>query len=250
MSGAIASPSTEASASSVYEQIRPLIVWLGVGEVAWISWWLLSNGPGSVALQGATVGWIMLMLGWLTLVTRFSRRDVFLNGARWLSNLVGFTIVVTVSVSVFGTVPSIRNAVITAASATPDAQLISIHILRVLAIGTAVKFWQGQLPRHFFLLGTIPDFLFAVSAILLLTPAGNGALSPTFLIAWHTVGAVLFFGPGLSMFFSMPSPLRLFDSKPDASLVFQFPMVLAPNFTVPLFVAAHIFAITKYVVGS
>ena len=250
MSGAIASSSTEASASSVYERIRPLIVGLGVGEVAWISWWLFSNGTGSAALHGATLGWIVLMLGWLTLVTRLSHLDVFLNGTRWLSNLIGFMIVVAVSVAMFGAIASVRNAVFSAALATSDMQLISIHVLRLLAIGTAVKFWQGNLPRHFFLLGTIPDFLFAVSAILLLTSAGSGVLSPTFLIAWHTIGAVLFFGAGLSMFFSMPSPLRLFDSKPDASLVFQFPMVLAPNFTVPLFVVAHIFAVTKYIAGS
>ena len=65
------------------------------------------------------------------------------------------------------------------------------------------------------------------------------------LIAWHFVGAFVFVGAGLSMFFSVPSLLRIYHEKPDASLVFQFPMLLAPNFTVPLFVLAHAFALVK-----
>ncbi len=52
-------------------------------------------------------------------------------------------------------------------------------------------------------------------------------------------------GAGISMFFSVLSPLHIFHSKPDASIVFQFPMVLAPNFTVPLFMLAHAFALVK-----
>ncbi len=47
------------------------------------------------------------------------------------------------------------------------------------------------------------------------------------------------------MFFSVPSPLRIYHSKPDASIVFQFPMLLAPNFTVPLFMLAHLIALVK-----
>ena len=42
-----------------------------------------------------------------------------------------------------------------------------------------------------------------------------------------------------------PSPLRIYHDKPDASIVFEFPMVLAPNYTVPLFMIAHLFALVK-----
>ncbi len=34
-------------------------------------------------------------------------------------------------------------------------------------------------------------------------------------------------------------------AKPDASIVFQFPVLLAPNFTVPLFLLAHAIALVK-----
>lgn len=116
------------------------------------------------------------------------------------------------------------------------------HILRLLAIGTILKYLQGQLPLHFLILGSVPDFLFAVSAVAVSLQASPGQ---SFLILWHLVGLTLFFGPGISMFFSVPSPLRLYRSKPDTSLVFQFPMLLAPNFTVPLFMLAHSLALVQ-----
>ena len=47
------------------------------------------------------------------------------------------------------------------------------------------------------------------------------------------------------MFFSMPSLLRMTHQKPDSTIVFEYPMILAPNFTVPLFIIAHAIALVK-----
>ena len=125
--------------------------------------------------------------------------------------------------------------------------LISIHILRLLAIGSIIKFIHRELPLHFVLLGSIPDFLFAVSAVVLAVLEADGPLDRSFLVAWHVIGFSVFLGAGVSMFFSVPSPLRITHNKPDTSIVFQFPMVLAPNFTVPLFMIAHLFALVKLI---
>ena len=64
--------------------------------------------------------------------------------------------------------------------------------------------------------------------------------------AWHLIGFSLFMGAGISMFFSVPSLFRMYHDAPDTSIVFQFPMLLAPNFTVPLFALAHILALVKF----
>lgn len=250
MAAAIQTLSSPSSTAQTYERLRPLIVWLGIGQVAWISWWLFNNGDGPTAFHAGIIGWIIMMLGWMALVTRLAASGFFLSGSRWLSNLVGFTVVVAVTLLMSGVVPNIRNGLLAAAAATSDMQLIAIHLLRLLAIGAAIKFWQGQLPRHFFVLGAIPDFLFALSAVAMLMLASDATLSSGTLLIWHSAGAAVFLGAGISMFFSVPSPFRLFDSQPDSSLVFRFPMVLAPNVTVPLFVVAHLFAITKYAIGS
>ena len=75
----------------------------------------------------------------------------------------------------------------------------------------------------------MPDFLFAVSAVVLVVLGTNDPLAHGFLIAWHLFGFSIFTGAGVSMFFSVPSPLRIYHMQPDASIVFQFPMVLAPT---------------------
>ena len=98
---------------------------------------------------------------------------------------------------------------------------------------------------HFVIFGTIPDLLFAASAVVLTVLEASAPLGRDLLIIWHFVGVFVFFGAGFSMFFSMPSLIRIYHDKPDTSLVFQVPMLLAPNFTVPLFVLAHAFALVK-----
>ena len=85
----------------------------------------------------------------------------------------------------------------------------------------------------------------ATSAVVLAVLGATDPLGHSLLVAWHLIGFSVFIGPGVSMFFSVPSPLRIYHNKPDASIVFQFPMVLAPNFTVPLFMIAHLFALVK-----
>lgn len=182
------------------------------------------------------------MLGWLGLVMYAGSREFFLKHSQHLSNLVAVVIVVTFAVAMFGVGSTARQGLLNAAHGTNDLQLISIHVLRLLAIGGIIKFIHGELPLHFTILGAVPDFLFAVSAVVLLI---FGPLSHGWLVVWHVVGFSVFLGAGISMFFSVPSPFRIYDSKPDASIVFRFPMVLAPTFTVPLFIIAHLFALTK-----
>lgn len=233
-------------AKGIYEQLRPMIVWLGLTELGWIGYWLMSGGDNNTSTFAAVVAvWIVGMLAWLAMVIYTGRREFFLKHTEKLSNLVGFTIVVTFAVAVFGAIPAARQGLVNAAHNTSDLQLIYIHILRLLAIGSVVKFLHRELPLHFVILGSLPDFLFAMSAVVLAVAGANGPLDPDFLVAWHLIGSAVFLGAGISMFFSVPSPLRLYHTKPDTSIVFQFPMVLAPNMTVPLFMVAHLFALVK-----
>ena len=199
----------------------------------------------SVAGIIVAVAWVVGMLVWLALVIYVGRREFFLKHSERMSNFVGVTIVVAFAVAMFGIIPAAWQGLVSAAHSTSDLQLIYIHILRLLAIGSVVKFLQRELPLHFVILGSLPDFLFAVIAVVLAVLGANGPLDPSFLVSWHLIGFSVFFGAGISMFFSVPSPLRIYHNKPDTSIVFQFPMVLAPNLTVPLFMIAHLFALVK-----
>ena len=233
-----------------YEALRPLIVWLGLTELAWISYWLLRPDEMNTGYTTAVVLWIVVMLTWLPLAIYIGRRGFFLKHSRWMSNLVAVFMVVNVSVVMFEAIPGAKQGVIIAASAMTDSELASIHVLRLLAIGTIIKYLQRELPLHFLILGALPDFLFAVSAIVVTLMTGNESLSPGFLLAWHSIGCLAFLGAGISMFFSVPSPLRIYQSGIDSSIAFKYPMFLAPNFTVPLFILAHVFALVKLGTGG
>ena len=230
---------------NTYESIRPLVVLLGLTELVWIAYWLLRADGSTSGYKMTVVAWVGVMLGWLVLVTLTGRRGFFLQHTRRLSNLVGVMIVVAFAVILFGAVPTARDGLVLAAEATTDRELASIHILRLLSIGTIINYAQRELPLHFVIWGSLPDFAFALSAVVVTFLAGSGAPGQGFLLAWHCIGFSLFLGAGVSMFFSVPSPFRIYQGKPDASLVFTFPMLVAPNFTVPLFMLAHVFGLVK-----
>ncbi len=229
----------------IYERVRPLIIWLGLGELAWIGFWLLNFGDTTPGYRVAAVVWLVVMLAWMALVIYLGNRGVFLKHTRWLSNLVGFFLVLALPAVLFGAVDIAREGLVLAASQTSNLQLASFHVLRLLAIGTVIKYVQGQLPLHFVIFGSVPDLLFAASAVLVTILQSAAPLGHDFLIVWHFIGFFVFFGAGISMFFSVPSLFRIYHNEPDTSLVFQFPMLLAPNFTVPLFALAHVFALVK-----
>ena len=209
------------------------------------SYWLLSIGGPPSGYVATVVVWIVAMVAWMALVIYLSNQGLYLKHTRWLSNLIGFVLVLALAAVLFGTTEVAREGLVLAASRTSTFQLALFHVLRLLAVGTIVKYIQGELPLHFVIFGSIPDFLFATSAVVVTAFEVIAPLSADFLIVWHVVGFFVFFGPGVSMFFSMPSLFRLYHDKPDASIVFQFPMVLAQNFTVPLSALAHVFALAK-----
>ena len=229
----------------IYERVRPLIIWLGLGQLAWIGFWLLNFGDTTPGYMVTVVVWLVVMLAWMALVIYLGNRGIFLRHTRWLSNLAGFVLVLALPAALFGGIDIAREGLVLAASHTSNLQLASFHVLRLLAIGTVIKYIQGQLPLHFVILGSVPDLLFAASAVVATILEATAPLGLEFLIVWHFVGFFVFFGAGISMFFSVPSLFRIYDDEPDASLVFQFPMLLAPNFTVPLFALAHLFALVK-----
>lgn len=230
---------------TTYEQLRQLIIWLGLTELAWITYWLQSVDHAAPQYVWVIVIWVVFMLVWMGAVIFASKRGFFLQWTRYLSNFVGATIVLTFAFLLFGIVPVAREGLLMAVNNTPDIQLISIHILRLLAIGGVIKYRQGELPLHFAIIAALPDLLFGISAVAVTALAANGPVDSDFLVIWHLLGFSVLFGAGVSMFFSVPSPLRMFHGKPDTSITFQYPMVLAPNFTVPLFMLAHVIALVK-----
>ncbi|MEH6628283.1 MAG: hypothetical protein V7739_17710 [Motiliproteus sp.] len=228
-----------------YEQIRPLIIWLGLLELAWTGSWLLGALSGGTGYIAITVVWMISTFAWMVAAISMAKKGIYLKFSSHFSNLLGFLFVISYSVVLFASTDVGRSGLLLAASQASDSEMVAFHTLRLLAIGTIIKYRQGQLPLHFLILGSVPDFLFALSAVVIVVIGTNVSLDSDFLILWHCIGIGVFFGAGISMFFSVPSPIRISHNKPDSRLTFEFPMVLAPNFTVPLFALAHMFALAK-----
>lgn len=236
-------------ARTIYERLRPLIIWLGITELAWITFWFLQADKLPPHYIRTVMFWTVSLMAWLGAAAFLGKRGLFLRHTFYFSNLAGFLSVLIFTILVFGLMPSAWTGLVQAAKNIPEVQLAAFHMLRLLVIGTIIKYLHGELPRHFMILGSLTDLAFAVSAIGVTVMVAKGMAGQDFLIVWHLIGSLVFLGAGVSMFFSVPSPLRITNGKPDTSIVFRFPMLLAPNFTVPLFVVAHGIALVKLIVN-
>lgn len=209
--------------------------------------------PESVA---AGLVWLATLTGWFVLQIAVSRRHIPEKYLPYFSTLIQVAIpLVTTGLAAF-LLPDFRNAVVGIATAISLAELSAIQILRLAAWGTIAKYQAQQLPKYFFLAGSVPDFLFAISAIVVtyVVLADAAALSKQSLILWSFSGIVVFFGAGATMYFGVKNSRLGFRWKnvktgiePPTLLPFRWPMNLAPAFCVPLFILAHQLMIVRLI---
>lgn len=188
-------------------------------------------------------GWIdfllVLLIAWGAITTWLGYHGFYLSKpflASYPTLWVPFLPVVIVFTALMLSA-SARRAVDQLIDATPQTWLVGIHALRILAIGTLVKAWQGSFVVSFALWVGIPDLLFGLSALLMMRVAAGNGLSTRALLLWNMVG-VLVILPGAPLVAQMGLPgfLHAFDETPPMTTVYEFPMVLAPTFVVPVFV--------------
>ena len=103
---------------SRYEDLRSLIIWLGLTELAWIASWLLRSVDAAPGYLVTVAVWIAAMLGWMAFVIVAGGRGFFLEHTRRLSNLVGVALVVGFAALLFGASEVAREGVVRAASST------------------------------------------------------------------------------------------------------------------------------------
>ena len=126
----------------VYEQTRPLIIWLGLTELIGMVSWLWSAPGTSTGFRIIAMAWTLSVVGWTALVVHLGKSEFYLRQTRWMSNLVGFVFVIALTVAFFGSTETGRLGVTQAARHTSHVQLAGFHVLRLLAIGTLIKYFQ------------------------------------------------------------------------------------------------------------
>lgn len=135
--------------------------------------------------------------------------------------------------------------------ATPMAWLVGIHALRILAIGSLIKAWQGKFALSFALYVGIPDLIFGLSALVVLKLLSSNRIGTKGLVVWNLVG---FFAiiPGTPIVAQMglPGALYTFTETPSITTLYEYPMVLAPSFVVPMFVMINLLVAFRLVEKS
>ncbi len=132
--------------------------------------------------------------------------------------------------------------------ATPIRWLAGIQALRVLAIGTLIKAWQGTFSMSFALYVGIPDLLYGISALAVLGLVSAGRIGLRGFAAWNIAG-ILVIVPGAPVVAQMSLPGALYSivETPSAASLYGFPMVLAPTFVVPVFVTINLLVAIRFI---
>lgn len=142
----------------------------------------------------------------------------------------------------------VRRCLMEGAAATPAHWFVAIQALRVGAIGTLIKTIQGEFPLHVELAIGLTDLAFGISAVAIYSYVKAGKISSDALIVWHRVGILIIALPaGLAIQASLPGALSEFGGLPASSIMFDYPMALAPTLVVPVSLLLSNFAIKREV---
>ncbi|RYC10952.1 hypothetical protein EUU22_15485 [Ciceribacter ferrooxidans] len=194
---------------------------IGGIELATVALWLCSLAVLGIAIAQLSVGGFFRKEGFFAVLPGF-----------WVP-MIPFAI----SGALLLGVPAFRRALWAIGAHLPARAMVLIHGLRIAAIGGVAKGFAGVLPASFALPVGIPDLLFGASALLVGVLWPKGGLSRRTLIVWNIIGiAVIVPSAPLLMQMGLPGPLYTFARAPDARVLFEFPLVLAPTLIVPLFI--------------
>lgn len=127
----------------------------------------------------------------------------------------------------------LRQGLLQLGKDTPAHWIVSIQALRLGAIGGISKGVSGEITSGYVFWVGVPDFLFGLSALLLVVPVMRGRVGPRFLILWNLVGAGLIVLPS---FLAMP----YWMAEPGFAFIFEYPMVLAPSIVVSLMISLNL----------
>ena len=185
---------------------------------------------------------LIVLLIWFGLTSYFAIKGDYLKNTYYFSTILGLLIPLLI-VFMFSLWDDFKELFKALAFVVPFKSLVGFQALRILSIGTIIKYYQGQFPLHFFILGSLPDFIFSLSALYLFFDFKKGGHPSKKFALWNILGMIAFLGAGISMYFSVPSLLQLTDTGTNATLAFNFPMALAPTFTVPLFMMGNMLGI-------
>ena len=210
-----------------------LLFWIWIGARSYRRNWL--GGSGLAALAA----WLAA-LGLWGLATVYFAQSGYYRSARFLELFPGLwwpliPMVITAGLLVL---PTFRDA-LRSVAVRHRRSLVLVQGLRCAAAGGVMKGFIGLLPPSFALPIGIPDLLFGLSAVALAALWPRHGWSARTLIAWNLIGIAVILPAPVLMQLGLPGQLQVFNGTPDARVLFDYPMVLAPTFIVPLLITMN-----------
>lgn len=189
------------------------------------------------------IGLALLSL-WAVTVTWFAKTGAFASEAFlsswpaiWLTIIA--VLIVEIPMILSRQVKETINKII---DATPLHWLVAFHGFRILAIGSILKSHSGEFAWYFGMMVGIPDFIFGITAILLLPLVYMKKISKKSVAIWNYIGAMVIVPTApILMQLGLPSAVQVFTDTPTIATIFEFPMVLAPTVCVPIFAMVNLF---------
>lgn len=130
--------------------------------------------------------------------------------------------------------PTFRSALSLVTTGTSPRAFLWLHALRIAAIGGVIKGTQGLLPASFAFPIGIPDMIFGVLSLVMALAYHRLRPGKAVLIAWNLAGMGVLMSAPVFMQLGLPGRFYTFTAQPDATALFEFPMVLAPTLVVTL----------------
>jgi hypothetical protein len=220
--------------------MTPFLLVAVLGFVGWATQCLYRQSQISTGSRGSVFLLLAVLLLWGVLIallgiSGISTSEEFL--ALWPGYWFPFVPVFLALAGVLGST-NLRSALRALVDHRATSSLITIHALRILAIGGIIKAMNGEFPTLFAYLVGGPDLLFGLSALLMSRLVARDALGRKALLIWNLAGAGVILLPMLLL---MP----IFMGDPLFSRLFAFPMLLAPGLIVPVFVMLNLLVVWR-----
>lgn len=186
---------------------------------------------------------LAVLCGWIGVSSTLAINGFYLDerALKVLPLLCGFLVPVGIVAVAMWFSPVLRSGILAIIESQPLRWLVAAQAIRITAIGTIIKYVDGDLPGHFILPVGVPDFAIGLSALPMAWWASHDlAKAKSSLIVWNILGASIFIAAGILMHVSMPGPVQFVTSGPTTQTLFQFPLALVPTFLVPCFVGIHL----------
>lgn len=180
--------------------------------------------------------WLGLLAAWAVVTTLLATSGAYRSEA-FYALLPGLWVPlapVALSLALLWTWPTFRSALWTLTTGTSPRAFLWLHAMRIGAIGGVIKGTQGLLPESFAYPIGIPDLLFGLLSLALALSYRRLRPGRTALIAWNLAGMGVLMSAPIFMQLGLPGRFYMFTAQPDATALFEFPMVLAPTLVVTL----------------